>query len=95
MIKEVDVTQIESDLFNGITNLAKAHKQIKTELNRQLGVELKKIPYGQVILLMEYGNKFMTISDGTMADMKEWIKGHNDKNYKLVIDANTWTLRIN
>lgn len=95
MIKSVDVERIESELFNNVTNLTYEYKQVKNELNRQLGVDLKRIPAGQVLLSMEYENKFMPITSGTMADMKEWVKKYNGKNFKLSIKANTWTLRVN
>ena len=95
-IINIELEDIESEIFDTLTGFENAYKDIKNKFYSALGLDGNNLNlrYGMVELLSKKPNekKWMSLTNKTKLDMKDYIKKYEFNDFKLLIKANTWQI---
>ena len=95
-VVNIELEDMETEVFYNVSGFERAYKKLKNNFYTALGLDGNNLNLrsGMVILLMNNhkDDKWFTMTSGTKADMKDYIKKYEFNNFKLLIKANTWQI---
>ena len=95
-IVNIELGNIESEVFDNFLGFEIEYKDIKNKFYSALELDGNNLNlrYGMVELLSKKSNeeKWISLTNGTKTDMKDYMKKYEFNDFKLLIKSNTWQI---
>lgn len=76
--------KFESKEFTSIKQFNQAYQELKKSIGDYFNVNSFRLLAGSVTLFQEYNGGYQPAIGSSLPEIKDWIKSHNNTNFKLV-----------